>query len=134
MNGDSMDILHKINYGFAPRKLTRNRIVLAATVAVMADGLQMLLGPMGWAGADQVIDGVAMILTCWILGFHLLLLPTFFVELFPMVDMLPTWTACVGAVIAMRKNAERKAAPPPIVETDVPKSMPPADDYGTRPR
>ena len=48
-----------------------------------------------------------MLLTMWALGFHWLLLPTFVVELFPAVDMLPTWTACVIAVIALRKRAER---------------------------
>ena len=88
--------------------ITRLRILLALAVAVAADGLQLLLGPLGWPFADQIIDAVAMILTVWLLGFHILLLPTFVVELIPVVDELPTWTACVAAVIALR----RRGSPP----------------------
>ena len=93
-------------------KLTRTRIILALGVAVIADGLQFFFGPVGWAFPDQAIDLVAFVLTAWALGFHLLLLPTFIAELFPVVDLLPTWTACVIAVIALRKR-ERSAPPPP---------------------
>jgi hypothetical protein len=53
-------------------------------------------------------------LTVWIIGFHLLLLPTFVVELIPMADMLPTWTGCVAAVIALKKKGER--ASPPVID------------------
>jgi len=72
--------------------------------------LQLLLGPLGWAFADEIIDAVAMILTVWLLGFHILLLPTFVVELIPVVDELPTWTACVAAIIALRRRGS--PAPP----------------------
>ena len=51
-------------------KLTRTRIVLALTVAVAADGLQLLLGPFGWVFGDQLIDVAAMLLVSWLLGFH----------------------------------------------------------------
>jgi len=61
---------------------------------------------------DQVIDAVAMILTAWLIGFHALLLPTFVVELVPVLDDLPSWTACVVAVIALRKREQRLATPP----------------------
>ena len=77
----------------------------ALIVAITADVLQWCFGPFGWAGADQVIDIVAMICTCWLLGFHPLLLPTALIEFFPVVDWLPTWTGCVLLVIARRKNA-----------------------------
>ncbi len=87
--------------------LTRPRMLLALAVAVAADGLQLLLGPFGWVAADQAIDAIAMLLTMRILGFHILLLPTFVVELIPMVDDFPTWTACVFAVIALRKREQR---------------------------
>ena len=94
-------------------KLTRTRIVLALTVAASADATQFFLGPLGWAFVDQAIDVVALLLTAWAIGFHLLLLPTFLVEFFPVVDMLPTWSACVIAVIALRKR-EQSAVPPPM--------------------
>ena len=91
--------------------LTRPRIALALAVAVVADGLQFLLGPLGWPGADQAIDVLAMALAGWAIGFHWLLLPTFVLELVPALDDLPTWTACVIAVIALRKR-EQKTSPP----------------------
>ena len=87
----------------APR-ITRVRVALALGVAVITDALQFGLGPLGWVIVDQGLDLVAMVLTTWILGFHILLLPTFVVKLVPVVDELPTWTACVIAVIALRKR------------------------------
>ena len=65
--------------------LTRNRIRLAYAVAVTADALQMVLGPLGWAFPDEVIDVAAMVLTVGAIGFHPLLLPTFVVEFIPLV-------------------------------------------------
>jgi len=97
---------------FHAPQLTRTRIILAVVVAVFADGLQFLLNGVGWIGPDQVIDGVAMLLTCWLLGFHWLLLPTFALEFVPLADELPTWTACVAAVIVLRKRQQRP--PPPL--------------------
>jgi len=105
--------LEQLQTMFRAPKLTRTRIVLALAVAVTADGLQFILGPAGWALPDQAIDVLAMLLTAWAIGFHLLLLPTFIAELFPVVDMLPTWTACVIAVVALRKRAQNAALPPP---------------------
>jgi hypothetical protein len=43
----------------------------------------------------------------WLLGFHLLFLPTFVLEILPVVDVIPTWTACVLAVIAIRRREKR---------------------------
>ena len=103
----------KLNRMFRAPKLTKTRIAVALTVAVIADAIQFSLGPLGWVLADQVIDFVALVLTAWAIGFHLLLLPTFIVEFFPVADMLPTWTACVIAVIALRKREQNAAPPPP---------------------
>jgi hypothetical protein len=98
-----------MNMLFAPRELSRGRIVVAVTAAAIADLLQIVLLPVAWTFAQQAIDVVAMLLTIGLLGFHLLLLPTFVVEFIPVVDMLPTWTGCVIAVIALRKHAQRAA-------------------------
>jgi hypothetical protein len=92
--------------------LTRLRMILALVVAVGADGLQLLLGGVGWVGLDQAIDCVAMILLSWIIGFHVLFLPTFVVELVPLLEDLPTWTACTAAVIALRKREQRSGSLP----------------------
>jgi ABC-type sulfate transport system permease component len=95
--------------------LTQSRIRAAYAVAIATDVLQLALGPFGWAFADQILDVIATIATTWLLGFHPLLLPTFVLELVPIVDMLPTWTACVALVVAMRKKQ-----PPPIAGGDEP--------------
>jgi hypothetical protein len=84
--------------------LTRSRIKTAYAVAIATDILQFALGPFGWAFVDEIFDVIALILTTRLLGFHPLLLPTFVLELVPIVDVLPTWTACVALVVAMRKN------------------------------
>jgi polyferredoxin len=107
-----MKVPNKLSQMFRAPKLTRTRIILALAVAVTADGLQFFLGPIGWAFIDQAIDLAALLLTAWVIGFHLLLLPTFVVEAFPVVDMLPTWTACAIAVIALRKREQRPVPPP----------------------
>ena len=98
----------------APR-LTWTRVVLALVVAAVADGIQILLLPVGWTGAESVVDFGAMAATMALLGFHPLLLPTFALELVPFVDALPTWIACVLAVIALRRNELKEPAPPPVV-------------------
>jgi len=112
-----MKPLEKLSRPFRVPRLTRTRIILALAVAVVADGLQFLTGPFGWIFGDQVIDVIAMVLMIWLIGFHWLLLPTFMVEFIPLLDELPTWTACVIAVMALRKRKQR-ALPPekPVIE------------------
>ena len=97
---------------FAVPVLTRPRIWFAFGVALLTDGLQLLLGPLGWVLVDEALDVIAMVLTCGALGFHLLLLPTFIVELLPVSDLLPTWTGCTAAVVLLRKRAQAQVLPP----------------------
>jgi hypothetical protein len=104
-----MKLPEKLNRLFRVPRLTRIRIILALAIAVVADGLQFFLGPLGWVLVNQVIDVIAMMLTSWVVGFHWLLLPTFVLKLVPLADELPTWTACVVAVIALRKREQRIA-------------------------
>jgi len=99
--------------GFAVPVLTRKRIWFALVVAALTDATQIALGPFGWLFVDEALDVVAMVLTCAALGFHMLLLPTFLIELIPVADMLPTWTGCTAAVIMLRRNA-RSQSPPPL--------------------
>ena len=86
--------------------LTRHRVRLAYAIAVTADLLQLLLGPLGWAGADEILDVAAMILIWRVIGFHPFLLPTFALEFLPVADLLPTWTGCVALVVALRKRQQ----------------------------
>ena len=83
-------------------------MVLALIIATAADGMQLALGPFGWVPGDQIIDVLAMVLTIWLIGFHWLLLPSFVLELVPLADEFPTWTACVIAVIVLRKRQQQK--------------------------
>jgi hypothetical protein len=96
-----------------PPVLTPNRVRLAYSVAVTTDVLQLVLGPLGWAGADEILDVAAMILMWRIIGFHPLLLPTFALEFLPVTDFLPTWTGCVALVVALRKKQQPSAQAPP---------------------
>lgn len=84
--------------------LTPSRIRAAYAVAITTDVVQFALGPFGWTFADEILDVIALIATMRILGFHPLLLPTFVLEVIPILDVLPTWTGCVALVIAMRKK------------------------------
>ena len=84
--------------------LTRSRIRAAYAVAIATDVLQFGLGPFGWAFADEILDVIALIATTSLLGFHPLLLPTFVLEVIPVLDVLPTWTGCVALVVATRKK------------------------------
>ncbi len=92
--------------------LTRKRIIAAYAVAVATDVLQLVLGPVGWMLPDETLDVAAMIATSWLVGFHPLLLPTLVLELFPVADLLPTWTGCVALVIAIRKRQQIDPPPP----------------------
>jgi hypothetical protein len=82
-------------------------MLLALAAAVVADGAQLLLGPLGWAFGDQLIDVAGMLLVSWLIGFHWLLLPTFVLELVPVANEFPTWTACVVAVIALHRHRDK---------------------------
>lgn len=96
---------------FSTPILTPSRVRLAYAVAICTDVLQFVLGPLGWVGADEVLDVAAAAATWRLLGFSPLLLPTFTIEFLPIADMLPTWTACVALVVAVRRRQE--AIPPP---------------------
>ena len=105
-----------------PAELSRRRLWTAYGVAIAADGLQLLLGPLGWAFFDEAIDAATMIALSFLVGFHPLFLPTFVVEFVPVVDMLPTWTGCLALVSSLRKRqmtapGPRPPGPPPQPST-----------------
>jgi len=86
------------------RRLSTPRICFALVVAGLTDAAQFLLGPLGWVFLDQILDVLAMAVVSALIGFHVLLLPTFVIEMLPLADMLPTWTACTGTVILLRRK------------------------------
>jgi hypothetical protein len=87
-----------------PPRVTRADVRLAYAVAATIDVAQFLLGPFGWAGFDEILDAIAMVVVSRLLGFHPLLLPTFVLEFVPFTDMLPTWTGCVALVVRARRR------------------------------
>jgi hypothetical protein len=107
-----IEVFHVIQQMFQPPVLTRYRIRCAYAVAVATDALQLLLGPVGWAFADELLDIGAMILTWRLIGFHPLLLPTIALEFLPVADMLPTWTGCVALVVSIRKRQQAPGSVP----------------------
>jgi hypothetical protein len=109
-----MDYRRTIRYDrrvFEVRDLTPARVRMAYGIAAFTDIAQVLMGPAGWALADEILDVAAMLLISRLIGFHALLLPTFVLELVPLADLLPTWTAAVALVVALRR--QRRNIPPP---------------------
>src|SRR5262245_2391171 len=104
-----MNPLDTLTRAFGAPRLTRGRLLFALAIAIGADLLQIALMPVAWTFAQSAVDVVAMVLVVLVLGFHPLLLPTFIIEFVPGLDVIPTWTACVLAVIALRKTSERNS-------------------------
>lgn len=76
----------------------RGRVIAAFAVAVAVDALQVGLaaatgGLAMWL--DNGLDLAAAGLLWALLGWHWALLPTFLVELVPLAELAPTWTAAV---------------------------------------
>ena len=102
-----------------PPALTSGRVAAAYGVAIATDALQFLLGPIGWAGADELLDVIAAALLWRVLGFHPLFLPTFVIEFLPISDVLPTWTGCVALVVGLRRRQQLEPPPPgkgPVID------------------
>ena len=128
-----MNLVEGFSKWFAGPPLTKGRIWFAFIAAVAVDGLQFALGPLGWLVLDDALDVIAMILTSAALGFHMLLLPTFIIELIPPVaDVLPTWTGCTAAVVMLRKRSQRQAEPPPIDVVSEVSPVPPSEFPGRK--
>jgi hypothetical protein len=127
-----MKLIKKIPNWFGVPVLTKKRIWFAFAVATFTDATQIALGPPGWMFVDELLDVIAMVLTSAALGFHLLLLPTFILEMLPVTDWLPTWIGCVGAVVILRK---RTVAKPPVIPPTIrhANTLPPAGDTPSSP-
>lgn len=100
--------------------LTKKRIVIAYTVAIIADLIEF---PISALELTVIAAPVAMFLSfmldvfvfgimTFLLEFHWFFLPSFLVEVVPGLDMLPTWVGCVWFVVRQRKK-EQNFAPAP---------------------
>lgn len=94
-------------------ELTRNRVVAARAVGVIADAVQIGLFPLFWPGAasvaDDVLDVVVAVIMFVLVGWHWAFIPAFLSELVPGFDLVPTWTAAAFL-------ATRQAGGPPVGE------------------
>lgn len=73
-----------------PPLLTPSRVRLAYAIAITTDALQFLLGPIGWAGADEILDVAAT-----------------------------AWTGCVALVVMLRRRQQIGPPPPgqgPVID------------------
>jgi hypothetical protein len=89
------------------RPLTPNRVRAAWIIAVVADAIQIGLVPVTgtlsmWV--DKPLDVLVMVGLWRLLGWHLVLLPSFVVELIPYVELAPTWTLAVWLATRGRSN------------------------------
>lgn len=115
--------------GMASRPLTPRRIALAFAVGILADVLQLPVSlslMAGFAPAEALeaaIDVVAAGLVNWLLGFHWALLPSFALKLIPVLDVAPTWNACVAYVALQRRHAlsaaSHEVGEPPVPDRRV---------------
>ncbi len=90
-----------------PRLISARSAAIAWSAAALADFIQVPAALAALSGVfsieavalDGLIDLGMTVLTTALLGFHVALLPTMLVEAIPVVDVAPTWTACVSYVI-----------------------------------
>src|SRR5262245_52075766 len=88
----------------------RGRVRIAWGIAIAADFLQWVAMPLFAIGVspwNDALDIVVGFILFKLLGWHWAFVPTFLIELFPIVDLAPTWT--VAVFLATR----RKPALPP---------------------
>jgi hypothetical protein len=88
------------------------RVRAARLFAVAADIVQILVFPLfapglasPWNNALDLLVALAMV---WLIGWHWAFLPSFFAELVPGLDLVPTWTA---AVFFATRTTARSPAP-----------------------
>jgi hypothetical protein len=88
----------------------------ARIFAITADVIQIVVFPFFVGGAaspwDDALDLLVAGAMIRLLGWHWAFLPTFFAELIPGLDLVPTWTAAV--FFATRGKPRPKGASPAI--------------------
>ncbi len=112
------------------RIIKKSHVALAYALAVFVDLIQipgnlLMLGgflsgigilPVDVTGEtlDMAVDAVTACVMTGLIGFHWTLLPTFVLEMVPLADAAPTWTACVAYVVYRRKKEGRIESAEPV--------------------
>lgn len=88
---------------------SRRAVLISRAVAIIADALQLVLFPFFVEGFGSVLNDVLDVVVCAalvrLLGWNVLFLPTFVVEILPFGDMAPTWTIAVLIVTRSRNSS-----------------------------
>jgi len=81
------------------RAVTPANVKAARLLAIAADVAQIVVFPLFVGGAlspwDDGLDLLVAVVMTRLVGWHWAFLPTFFAELVPGLDLVPTWTAAV---------------------------------------
>ena len=93
-------------------------------MAVAADVAQIVVFPLfapgiasPWNNALDLLVALAMI---WLVGWHWAFLPSFFAEMVPGLDLVPTWTAAVFFATRARTPAPARGGQgEDVIETEV---------------
>jgi hypothetical protein len=89
----------------------RSRFRAALLLAIVADGVQILIFPLFAEGAisplDDILDLIVMVALIRLLGWHWEFLPSLIAELIPGLDLVPFWTLAVLNVYRKWKRLEQ---------------------------
>jgi hypothetical protein len=103
-----------------PSGPSRRRVLVARTLAVLVDAVQLVLSPAALVPAIGVpvvdaLDVAVAAVMGGLLGWHWAFLPTVIAEGLPLVDVAPTWTLAVFWVTRRRRAALGAPRPGPDV-------------------
>lgn len=100
--------------------MTPATVKAARILAITADVVQIVVFPFFVGGAaspwDDALDLLVAGAMIRLLGWHWAFLPTFFAELIPGLDLVPTWTA---AVFFATRGKPRPSGASPAIEAEV---------------
>lgn len=106
----------------ARRPITPGQHRMALAVAMTADVIQWVLGPLLiWGAAspiDDLLDVVVAFVLIRLIGFHWVLMPAFVAKIVPFVDLVPTWTAAVWLATRGRVTKTDEPVPRPAPHAD----------------
>jgi hypothetical protein len=119
--------------------VTKGRVLAARVAAILADITQIVLFPLFAGGAaspwNDGLDLVVGAALTALIGWHWAFLPSFFVELVPGLDLVPTWTMAVffatraGASPPATQDEEARG----VIETEIVSSEKLSPESGGRP-
>jgi hypothetical protein len=88
-----------------------------------ADAVQFVVFPLFAEGLasplNMITDVIVGAVMTLLVGFHIAFIPTFVIEMFPMIDLAPTWT--IAVLLATRGSSK-----PPVIDV-TPKTRGPGE-------